>query len=82
MNKLEKVEELTEQANQLIESNQQSLRVNINTFKIIKGQLIEYKEIVEYMQQEFQALNDKNKRSTQEESQYLFLCKKLIDIKK
>lgn len=61
----------------LIDSNNRLTEINDKAFKFIKEQLIDDKETIDYLQQEFQALSDKKERSIQEEVQFLYLRKKL-----
>ena len=61
----------------LINSNNRLTEINTKAFEFIKEQLIDDKETIDYLQQEFQALSDKKERSIQEEVQFLYLRKKL-----
>jgi len=63
----------------LVETNSKLVEVNRETLQITKGELSKNKTLMDYVKDEFQALSDKSKRSIQEESQYQFLRKLLLE---
>ena len=79
MNTSKIIAQLVDSAEILIETNSRLVEINRQSFKMISHELAKNKTLMDYVKEEFQALSDKNKRSIQEESQYLFLRKLLVD---
>ena len=79
MNTSKIIAQLVDSAEILIETNSRLVEINRQSFKMISQEIAKNKTLMDYVKEEFQALSDKNKRSIQEESQYLFLRKLLVD---
>jgi len=63
----------------LAETTSRLVEVNRESLEMTKGELSKNKTLMNYIKEEFQALSDKSKRSIQEESQYHFLRKLLLE---
>jgi len=62
---------------QLIETNERLAKNNKKMIHLLRDHLSENEDTLDYLQQEYQALKDKQERSIQEESQFKYLRKKL-----
>jgi hypothetical protein len=63
----------------LAETTSRLVEVNRESLQMTQGELSKNKTLMNYIKEEFQALSDKSKRSIQEESQYHFLRKLLLE---
>jgi len=63
----------------LAETTSRLVEVNRESLEMTNGELLKNKTMMNYIKEEFQALSDKSKRSIQEESQYHFLRKLLLE---
>lgn len=61
----------------LVETNKKLVKANRKAINLIRAELAENEDTLDYLKQEYQALADKKERSIQEEIQYLYLKKKL-----
>ena len=73
MNKTTNIQRVINLVELLIDNNNHL----VETYKIIKEQLVDNEDTMEYLRQEYEALRDKANKSIQEECQYLYLCEKL-----
>jgi acetone carboxylase gamma subunit len=70
---------LVETTSSLAETNRRAVKINETSIDIIQGQIKKDEEIIIYLKDEYQALSDKKKRSVQEECQYQFIQKLLVE---
>lgn len=63
----------------LVETTSKLVEINRESFQMAKGEMTKNSNLMNYVKEEFQALSDKSKRSIQEESQYHFLRKLLLE---
>lgn len=73
------ISQLVENTGNLILNNQQLVKNNELALQIIEQQYKKTEELTAYLKQEYQALTDKKKRSIQEENQYQFIKKLLLE---
>jgi hypothetical protein len=70
---------LVKTTSMLAATNKRAIKINETSINIIQGQIQKGEEIITYLKEEYQALRDKKKRSIQEESQYQFIQKLLVE---
>jgi hypothetical protein len=75
----EAIQQIIKSNDILLETTIRLVEVNRESLQMTKGELSKNKVLMNYIKEEFQALSDKSKRSIQEESQYLFLRKLLLE---
>jgi len=73
------IKQLLENNTILAETTSRLVEVNRESLEMTKGELSKNKTLMNYIKEEFQALSDKSKRSIQEESQYQFIQKLLLE---
>ena len=74
----EAIQQIIKSNDILLETTSKLVEINRESFNITKDQLNKNKELTDYLQEEYQALGHKSKRSIQEESQYQFIQKILL----